>query len=78
MNNLSTTHLKQYNIILSSQHGPDVLIIPGLPGQVTGVWGYWHHTYGKDGYPAIYLYLGQCKPVLRTNPVDDGMSGPKS
>ena len=26
----------------------------------------------KDGYPTIYLNLGEGKPVLRTKPVDDG------
>ena len=72
MNILSTTHLKHYNIFLNSQHGPDVLIIPGLPSQVTGVCGNWHQGYGKDGYPALYLYRGEGKPVLRTKPVDDG------
>ena len=72
MNILSTTHLKQYKIFFNSQHGRDVLIIPCLPSQVTGVWGNWHQTYGKDGYPAIHQYLGDHKPVLRTNPVDDG------
>ena len=72
INFLSGTQLKQCNIIFSSQHGPDVLIIPGLPNQVSGVWGNWHQTYGKDGYPAIYMYLGERKPMLRTNPVDDG------
>ena len=37
MNLLSTTHLKRYNIHLNSQCGPNVLIIPGLPRQVSGV-----------------------------------------
>ena len=71
MNILSTTHLKLHNIYFNSQHGPDVLIIPGLPSKVTGVWGNRHQTYGKDGYPAMYMYLGERKPVLRTNPVVD-------
>ena len=29
----------------------------------------------RDGYPAIYLNLGEGKPVLRTNPVNDGKEG---
>ena len=37
MNLLSTMHLKRYNIHLNSQCGPNVLIIPGLPCQVSGV-----------------------------------------
>ena len=49
MNILSTTHLIHCIIFFNSQHGPDVLIIPGLPSQVSGVWGNWHQTYGKDG-----------------------------
>ena len=65
MNMLSTTHL-------NSQCGRTVLIVPGLPSQVSGVWGEWYQGYGQDGYPAIYLNLGEGKPVLRTNPVDDG------
>ena len=36
------------------------------------VWGNWYQGYGQDGYPAIYLDLGEGKPVLRTKPVDDG------
>ena len=32
----------------------------------------WYQGYGRDGYPAIYLNLGEGKPVLRTKPVDDG------
>ena len=72
MNLLSTTHLKRYNIHLNSQCGPNVLIVPGLPSQVSGVWGNWFQGYGRDGYPAIYLNLGEGKPVLRTKPIDDG------
>ena len=74
MNLLSTTHLKRYNIHLNSQCGPNVLIIHGLPSQVSGVymWGNWYQGYGRDGYPAIYLNLGEGKPGLRTKPVDDG------
>ena len=72
MNLLSTTHLKRYNIHLNSQFGPNVLIIRGLPSQLSGVWGNWYQGYGRDGYPAIYLNLGEAKPVLRTKPVDDG------
>ena len=71
-NQLSTTHLKRYNIHLNSQCGPNVLVIPGLPTQVSGVWGNWYQGYGRDGYLAIYLNLGEGKPVLRTKPVDDG------
>ena len=37
MNLLSTTHLKRYNIHLNSQCGPNVLILPSLPSQVSGV-----------------------------------------
>ena len=66
MNLLPTTHLKLYNIHLNSHCGPNVLIIPGLPSQVSGVWGNWYQGYGRDGYPAIYLNLGEGKPVLRT------------
>ena len=72
MNLLSTTHLKLYNIHLNSQCGPNVLIVPGLPSQVSGVWGNWYQGYGRDGYLAIYLNLGEDKPVWRTKPVDDG------
>ena len=72
MNLLSTTHLKWYNIHLNSQCGPNVVIAPGLPSQVSGVWGNWYQGYGRDGYPAIYLNLGEGKPVLRTKTVDDG------
>ena len=68
---LSTTHLKRYNIHLNSQCGPNVLINPGLPCQVSGVWGNWYQGYGRDGYPAIYINLGEGKPVLRTKPVDE-------
>ena len=39
MNLLSTTHLKRCNIHLNSQYGPNVLIVPGLPSQVSGLWG---------------------------------------
>ena len=55
MNLLSTTHLKRYNIHLNSQCGPNVLNVPGLPNQVSGVWGNWYQGYGRDGCPAIYL-----------------------
>ena len=72
MNLLSTTHLKRYNIHRNSQCGPNVLIIPCLPSQVSGVWGNWYQGYGRDGYPAIYLSLGEGKPVLRSKPLDDG------
>ena len=72
MNLLSTTHLKRYNIHLNSQCGPNVLIVPGLPSQVSRVWGNWYQGYGRDGYPAIFLNLGEGKPVLRSKPVDDG------
>ena len=59
MNLLSTTHLKRYNIHLNSQCGPNVLIVPSLPSQVSGGWGDWYQGYGRDGYPAIYLNLGE-------------------
>ena len=72
MNLLSTTHLKRYNIHLNSQCGPSVLIVPGLPSQVSGMWGDWYQGYGRDGYPATYSNLGEGEPVLRTKPVDDG------
>ena len=42
------------------------------PPQVSGVWGNWYQGYGRDGYPAMYLNIGEGKPVLRTKPVDDG------
>ena len=72
MNLLSTTHLKRYNIHLNRQCGPNVLIIPGLPCQVSGVWGIWCQGYGREGYPAIYLNFGEGKPMLRTKLIDDG------
>ena len=72
MNLLSTTHLKRYNVHLNSQCGPNVLIVPSLPSQVSGVWGNWYQGYGRDGYHAIYLGLGEGKPSLRTKPADDG------
>ena len=72
MKMLSSTHLKRYNIHLNSQCGPNILIVPGLPSQVSGVWGNWYQGYGRDVYPAIYLNLGEGKSVLRTKPVDDG------
>ena len=78
MNLLSTTHLKRYNIHLNSQCGPNVLIVPGLPIQVSGVWGNWYQGYGRDGYPAIYLNLGKGKPVLQPNLSTMGKSGPLS
>ena len=71
MNLLSTTHLKRYNIHLNSHCGPNVLTVLGLPSQASGVWGNWYQGYGRDGYSAIYLNLGEGKPVLRTKPVDD-------
>ena len=71
MNLLSTTHL-EYNIHLNSQCGPNVLNIPGLPSEVSGVWGNWYQGYGRDGYPAVYLNLGEDKPALQTKPIDDG------
>ena len=78
MNLLSTTHLKRSNIHLNSQCGPNVLIVPGLPSQVSGVWGDWYQGYGRDGYPAIYLNLGGvnlcCEPNLSTM----GRPGPPS
>ena len=72
MNLLSTTDLKRYNIHLNSQCGPNVLIVPGLTSQVSGVWGNWYQGYGRDGYPAIYLNLGEGKSALRNKPVDNG------
>ena len=69
---LSTTRTKRYNIFLDTRFSPDVLIIPGLPSQVTGIWGDWHQTYGKDGYHAMYVTLGRNKPVMRTYPFDSG------
>ena len=57
---------------MNCQCGPNVLIIPGLPSQVSGVWGNWYQGYGRDGYPALYFNLEEGKPVLRTKPVDDG------
>ena len=64
MNLLSTTHLKRYNIHLNGQCGPNVLILPSLPSQVSGVWGNWYQGYDRDGYPTIYLNLGEGEPVL--------------
>ena len=32
----------------------------------------WYQGFGRDGYPAIYLNLGEGKPLLRTKPGDDG------
>ena len=49
MNLWSTTHLKRYNINLNSQCGPNVLIVPGLLSQVSGVWGNWYQGHGRDG-----------------------------
>ena len=72
---LSTTHLKRYNIHLNSQCGPNVLIVPGLPSQVSGVWGNW---YGRDGYPAIYLNLGEGNLCCGPNMSTTGRSGPLS
>ena len=57
---------------LNTQLDNDVLIIPDLPSQVTGIWGDWHQTYGRDGYPAIYVTLCHNKPVMRKFPVDSG------
>ena len=42
-------------MFLNTQFSPDVLIILGPPSQVTDLWNDWHQTYGKDGYPAIYI-----------------------
>ena len=78
MNLLSTTHLKLYNIHLSSRSGPNVLIIPGLPCQVSGVWGNWYQRYGRDGYPATYLNLGRVNRYCEPNLSTVGRSGPKS
>ena len=72
MNISSTSRLKQYNIYLNSPCGTDVLIIPVLPSHVSGVWRNWYQGYGKDGYPAMYVTLGEGTPVLRAKPVDDG------
>ena len=54
-NKLSTTRIKRQNMFLNTHFTPDVLIIPGLPCQVTRTWDDWGQTYGKDGYPAIYI-----------------------
>ena len=72
MNLLSTTHLKRYNIHLNSQCGPSVLIVPGLPSQVSGVWG--TGIKDMDGMVILpyTLTLWEGKLVLRTKPVDDG------
>ena len=70
-NTLSTTHLKRY-IFLNTQFDNDVLIMPGLPSHVTGIWGDWHQICGPDGYPSIYIMLGHSKPVISTFPVDSG------
>ena len=64
--------VNRYNIHLNIECGPNVLTVPGLPSQVSGVWSNGPRGYGRDGYPAIYLKLGEGKPVLRTKPVDDG------
>ena len=71
-NILSTTHLKRYQITLNTQFDNDVLIMPGLPSQVTGIWGDWHQVIGPRGYPSINITLGNKKPVMRTFPVDSG------
>ena len=71
-NILSTTHLKRYQITFSTQFDNDVLIMPGLPSQVTGIWGDWHQVCGPNGWPSIYIMLGNNKPVMRTYPVDSG------
>ena len=39
---------------------------------MSGVWGNWYQGYDRDGLPAIYLNLGEGKPVLRTKPFDYG------
>ena len=75
MNLLSTAHVKRYNIHLNSQCGPNVLIVPGLPSRVSGVWGNWYQGYARDGYPTICLNLGEGKPKLRTNLVNNGNVG---
>ena len=68
MNLISTTHLKRYNTHLNSPCGPNFLIVPGLPSQVSGVWGNWYqghgYGYGKDGYSCHIPELGEGKPVL--------------
>ena len=46
--------------------------MPGLPSQVTGIWGDWHQVIGPRGYASIYITLGNNKPVMRTDPVDSG------
>ena len=71
-NILSTTHLKRYQITFNTQFDNDVLTMPGLPSQVTGIWGDWHQVCGPNGYPSIYIMLGNNKPVMRTYPVDSG------
>ena len=71
-NILSTTHLKRYQITFNTQFDNDVLIMHGLPSQVTGRWGDWHQICGPNGYPSIYIMLGNNKPVMRTYPVDSG------
>ena len=71
-NILSTTHLKRHQITFNTQFDNDVLIMPGLPSQVMGIWGDWHQVIGPRGYPSIYITLGNNKPVMRTFPVDSG------
>ena len=56
-NILSTSHLKRYMITFNTQFDNDVLIMPALPSQVTGIWGDWHHVSGPNGYPSIYITL---------------------
>ena len=71
-NILSTTHLKRYQITCNTQFDNDVLIMPGLPSHVTGIRGDRHQICGPNGYPSIYIMLGNNKPVMRTYPVDSG------
>ena len=71
-NILSTTHLKRYNIFLNNQLNNDVLIMPGLPSQVTGIWGDWHQVCGPKGYLSVYIMSGHDKPIMRTFPVYSG------
>ena len=71
-NILSTTHLKRYQISFNTQFDNDVLIMSGLPSQVTGIWCDRHQICGPNAYPSIYSMLGNNKPIMRTYPVDSG------
>ena len=31
--------------------------MPGLPSQVTGIWGDWHQVCGPNGFPSIYIIV---------------------